>query len=359
MKTIVYTIPHLRRSGPTLVLYGLIKNLDRSQFAPAVVTLSTEKTNSMWPDFEKLGVPLYCLHKQGIDTFLSGAIKFRKLLQEINPDIIHANGFRDIILTAFAVPKTYKKCATIHCDWDVDYKLKYGYWAGAMSALLQTWALKKISGRIACSGMLADLLNRKYPSMFFDYVDNGVDTDKFHPVEHKVALRQQLGLPTDKKIITWAGSFTPRKDPLVMAHAILQIPENQYYFVFCGARGPLLSTCKELLKNRSDVFFTGYITNIEQYYQAADIYVSTSLSEGLPLAVLEAQFCGLVPLLSDIPQHRHILSDTSYLFPPQQPSALVHKIAAYSRTIAERKMLTHFSAQAMSQSYQELYEKYK
>lgn len=359
MKTILYTIPHLLRSGPTLVLYGLIKNLDRARFTPVILTLADEQTNSLKPDFEKLDIQVYCLHKRGINTFLSGAIQFRRLLTQIKPDIIHANGFRDIVLTALFAPKKYKKCATVHCDWHVDYCLKYGGVTGRMSSYLQSRALQQIHCRIACSQMLADLLNKKYPHLNFNYVNNGVDTEKFHPVSDKMALRRQLKLPTDKEIIIWAGSFIPRKDPLTMAKAICQIPENQYYFVFCGARGPLLEICKEMLKTRRDVLFTGYITNIEQYYQAADRYVSTSLSEGLPLAVLEAQFCGLKPLLSDIPQHRYIFPQEHDLFPVQRPHTLVDKILVDSKTTAISEQLNNFSAQKMSQKYQELYEKYR
>ena len=103
MKTVLYTISTLQRSGPSLVLYGLIKNLDRSHFVPVVSTLADETEVTLKPEFEKLGVKIYCLHKRGASTFLSGAFEFRQLLRRIQPDIIHANGFRDILLTALVI----------------------------------------------------------------------------------------------------------------------------------------------------------------------------------------------------------------------------------------------------------------
>ena len=364
MQTILYTIPHLLRTGPSLVLYGLVKNLDRTRFSPVVVTLSDERNNSLKPEFEKLGVEIYCLHKQSISTFLSGAWHFRQLLERIKPDIIHANGFRDILLTAFAAPKKYKKYATVHCDWAVDYRLKYGRLIGGVSSYLQAWALRKFSFRLACSAILADLLNCKYPKLHFDFVDNGVDEDTFHPVTDKTILRRELGLPMDKKIVIWTGSFIPRKDPLTMVNAILKIKEGSHYFIFCGARGKLLEECKNILRKRKDVLFTGYITNMKQYYQAADVYVSTSLSEGLPLAVLEAHFCGLPLILSDIPQHRYILQTETLpycLFNTEQDliSKLTILLTGDNKsllTTACQANIGHFSAKYMAEQYALLYK---
>ncbi len=312
MKTIVYLISTLHRTGPTNVLAGIVKNLDKTHFRPVIITLSPEpdNTNSWWQELESQGIEIYSLQL----TRLSGVFLAKKFLErlfsQIHPDIIHTHCFRSTVLASHF--KNYKKVATVHCDYEVDFKLAYGVLKGRLMSILFTRALSCMDMRIACSYMLAELLNKKYPSMHFDFVNNGVDTDKFHPVTDKNTLRAQLNLPQDRKIVVWAGSFIPRKDPLILVQAILQLPENQYYFVFCGARGPLLDTCKELLKHRKDVLFTEYITNIEQYYQAADVYVSTSKSEGLPLAVLEAQFCRLVPLLSDILQHRYIVPPTQF-----------------------------------------------
>lgn len=363
MKTILYTISTLQRSGPSLVLLGLIKNLDRNNFKPIIMTLSEEKEITLKSDLEKLNIDFYCLKKRGIFTFLIGSFKFRKLINKINPDIIHVNGFRDILLTAFFAPRKYKKFATIHCDWEVDYKLKYGCFIGWISGKLQSLALKFISVKIACSKMLADLLNKKYLNMHFDFVNNGVDVEKFCPTKDKMALRKKLGLSLDRKIVIWAGSFISRKDPLLMARAILQMSEDKYYFVFCGARGPLLEECKELLKQRKDVLFTGYITNIEEYYKASDIYVSTSLSEGLPLAVLETEFCGLVPLLSDIPQHRYILPKKIlryclYNCEKALFKKLICLLTADTTELASviTENMDAFSTKNMSKKYQRLYD---
>ncbi len=363
MKTVAYLISTLRRTGPTNVLAGIVKNLDTTRFKPVVITLSPEtgEENSWYSQLQAQGVRVYSVGLSRRKGLVCGATRLKHLLGQIHPDILHAHCFRSALLAAH-FQKAYPALATVHCDWEQDFKLAYGAVCGAGMAYFYKRALGRLQGRVACSKMLADLLNQKHPRLHVDYVDNGVDTDKFYPVADKTALRQELGLPTDKKIILWAGNFLPVKNPLALAHAILQIPPNRYYFIFCGD-GPLLAACKELLKNRPDVRFTGYITNIAPYYQAADSYVSTSKSEGLPLAVLEAQFCGLIPLLSDIPQHR-------YTLPPAQADRCLHNntvpglteklqaLQSPANTALRQACAEHiqrFSAPKMSQKYQERY----
>ena len=363
MKTIVYLISTLHRTGPTNVLAGIVKNLDKTKFCPVIVTLSPEpnEKNSWWSELKANGVEIYSLNLTRWQGVFVAKHLLKQLLARIKPDIIHAHCFRSALLASRL--NACKTIATVHCDYEIDFKMTYGDAVGTLMGFLFTRALKRMNVRVACSKMLADLLNKKYPFMRFEGVNNGVDTDKFHPVADKDALRRQLGLPLDKKIVVWAGSFIPRKDPLTMARAILQLSDEPYYFVFCGT-GPLEQACKELLKERHNVLFTGFITNIEKYYQAADIYVATSKSEGLPLAVLEAQFCGLVPLLSDIPQHRYILSqkqEQKCLFENNVQDLIIHLKAllnADNTALLQigTEHVQQFAAKNMTQQYQHIYK---
>lgn len=364
MQTILYTTSRLLRSGPTLVLYGLVKNLDRSRFRPVILTLSAEKENSLKPDFEKLGIEIYCLNVSGWKIFVSGAKEYRRLIGKIRPDIIHTNGFRDIVLGAYAAPKQYFKCVTIHSNWEQDYCLKFGAFVGKICTLLQKWAVKKYQRRIACSEMLAGLLNKKYSHIYFDYVNNGVDTDKFYAVKDKTALRRKLHLPQDKKIIIWAGGFNPVKDPLTMARTILKIAENEYFFVFCGARGQLLAVCKELLKDRKDVLFTGYVTNIEEYFRSADLYVATSLSEGFHLTAYEALACGMPVVLTHLGVYNTLKEmNLAKFYTPQDTNALASIIKLFGaenlsciNAVSLDMVQKLFSMQKMAENYMEIYQ---
>lgn len=366
MKKIVYLISTLHRTGPTNVLAGIIKNLDRTRFTPVVITLSREPDlgKSWWPELEYNGVELYSLNLSRWQNLFVGNKKLEQLVNKIKPDLVHCHCFRSAVMAA-KVLKEYNKVVTIHCDYDIDFKMAYGKIQGFLMSYFYSHALYKFDKRVACSKMLANLLNRKYPNMKFDFVDNGVDTEKFCPAKNKTALRKKLGLPLDQKIVIWSGAFIPRKAPLTMVQAIKQMPQDKYFFIFCG-NGLLSSICREELKNRKDVSFTGYITNIEEYYQASDIYISTSLSEGLPLAVLEAMSCGLPCVLSDIAQHRYILEEQEnitflYKFDAQslvkQIENIAQKYSSEFSYFARELVLNKFSSLYMANKYRNFYDK--
>lgn len=366
MRTIVYSISTLRKSGPVIVLYNIVKNLDLTKYKPVIITLSKEPQDTMIKDFQNLNIEIFQLNLNRIKGFLFGGFKLKRIMRKINPNIIHCNGFRDILLMGLFINKKYKKIVTIHCDFAIDYVLKYGLFIGKIMSLLQKYILKKFGNRIAVSELLSNILNKKYSKMKFDYVDNGIDTEYFKPIENKIELRKKLNLPINRKIFIWCGSFIERKDPITFVETIKQTKNENLFFVFCGARGRLLEIYKRELEKNKNVLFTGYVNNIKDYLQASDYYIATALSEGLPNGVLEALSCGVPCILSDISQHKYILGktkDSGMFFKTQNIKDLKKKIneilqidySLYSNN-SVNLIQNKFSAKLMSEKYQKYYD---
>lgn len=364
MMKILYTISTLQKSGPSIVLYDLIQGLDRKLFYPTVLTLSNERKESLRESFIKQNIPVYSLNLSRVNGFILGLFRFIKFVKKTNPNIIHANGFRDICLAALISSK-YKKLVTIHCDFESDYQLKYGKLAGKLMAVLQWKLLKRFAVRLCVSKSLANLLNQRQKMIHFDYVNNGVNITHFYPVVDKSSLRKKLGLPINKTIFIWIGSFIPRKDPMCLATAIKMLHATNAFFIFCGARGPLLAEAKKQLKDFSNVLFTGYTNQISQYLQASDAYISTSLSEGFHLSVYEALACGLPVILSDLDIYNEIKKTRcSFVFSPANSEELQTKILdflTHSGTEFSNGAIAFikqgFSTEVMSKKYQECYRK--
>ena len=359
MKIILYIISTLKKTGPVNVLYNIVKDLDRTKYEPVILTLSKEPEGSIKNKFEELNIRCYCQDLKGLKGYLD-ARKIKKIVNDISPNIIHAHCFRSILFTAFYLKK-YKTIATIHCDYDIDFVMAYGYFLGKIMSYLMDWSLKKIKLKISVSELLNNILTNK-KNYELSFVNNGIDTERFKPTENKVKLRHKLKLPLNKKIFIWVGVMIERKNPLLLINAIKQLHTDRI-FVFCGD-GNLFSEIKEATKELNNVILTGNVDNIDEYFQASDYYISTSLSEGLPMSVIEAMSCGLPVIISDIEQHKYVLKENSgMLYKTGDTDDLISKIRdilnvdynLYS-SCARESAKKYFSSNLMSKNYQTKYE---
>lgn len=136
--------------------------------------------------------------------------------------------------------------------------------------------------------------------------------------------------------------------------------------------GPLRQSL--IMKSRessteNQIEFTGLIPRkkVFEYLLTADLFISTSRGEGLPVAVLEAMACGLPVILSDIPPHQEIAEDVDFipLLPPGDVQGFAREIKkSREMTVSERKMIglqcrklveERFSLTAMHARYEEVY----
>lgn len=116
---------------------------------------------------------------------------------------------------------------------------------------------------------------------------------------------------SDKITIISVGRLSIQKNPKLFNDIALEFIDNpDIQFIWCGD-GELKS---ELTS--PNIKCTGWIERkeLESYLANADIYLSTSLWEGLPLSVLEAMSIGLPVVLSDCVGNRDLVEDNGVLY---------------------------------------------
>jgi glycosyltransferase involved in cell wall biosynthesis len=164
---------------------------------------------------------------------------------------------------------------------------------------LKKWLIRKcINAVVAVSESTRDaLVEYGIPGGLVTLINNGVDTELFVPGQSD-ALRGELGLSADQTIFGSVGNIRKPKsyDILIQAAARVLKERPDAVFVVAGSGSeeqlaPLRALCASLkIENR--VYFLGMRPATAQLYQAFDIFVSSSSSEGLPLSMLEAMACG-------------------------------------------------------------------
>jgi len=127
------------------------------------------------------------------------------------------------------------------------------------------------------------------------HIPNVIDTEVYRPAD-KVAVRNELALPIDKKLIIFSamGVDNPFKGVKYLVDTVERLcRENKdIEYLVVGKCDPNIFSDVA----RAKMHFTGYIDSQEKmirYYNASDVLLTTSLADNFPNVVIEAMACGV------------------------------------------------------------------
>jgi D-inositol-3-phosphate glycosyltransferase len=171
-----------------------------------------------------------------------------------------------------------------------------------------TWILKRARAVITINSRVKQFLT----SLGVDptkmiALSNGVDTELFHQPtkQERIAARDVYDLPRKAFVVLFVGRFVPKKGFDLMREA----SDSAYLTIFAGGE-------TDLLPNK-DQRFLGRVNQLQlaQLYQAADLFVLPSDSEGFPLTAQEAMASGVPVILKyDRGYERYKLTSEQVLF---------------------------------------------
>ncbi len=229
------------------------------------------------------------------------------------PDIVHVIApmpFHVICL----INKIKKLGVRLLFSHTIAKKYSHNFFSRALTKWKDRRVLQKYDVVFVQSSMQAELLLKIQPGLNIIIAPNGVDTEKFSPVnsqEEKDQLRETLDLPVGAKIITSVGAIHPRKGTDLLIEAWAKVVSKYPYLnlVLLGPRYDLsrteLSAFKEKINqsiNQSNmsenIHLLGAVDNVEAYLKASDMFVFASEREGMPNAVIEAMSVSLPIVLT-------------------------------------------------------------
>lgn len=358
---IAYVVSTLDRCGPVNVLFDIVNHFE-SSWDTVVFTLAKEPDTSRIADFKAIGVTVVRVCDGRVESILAGGRMLERALKEFVPDVVHAHGFRAYLICQ-SLP--YPSVATVHnCIYE-DFLTSYGKHQARWMERKEVAALRRFDCVVACSKSNAEHLRSKY-GLKVEAIRNGVDQGKYFPLDasRHEEMRGLLGVSPKKVMLVATGGCSEWKGTLPLAFgfssACESIEADVELHIF--GEGPQYKKCCAL--GLDGVFFHGFEPNVAPWLQAADLFVSASRSEGMPLAVLEALSCGCPVLLSDISPHREV---AEVLFGQGCVSCInADNIVAISEAIknsfgkgdillAKPGGVTDFSARRMSSKYCRIY----
>lgn len=360
MTTLIMLTNQLRNSGPDRVMLDIARKLDKERFKVAVISLMPDNTvRPIAAEFEKLGVDIHRFDftKLQLETqtrFIRKKLE-RYITENFNNPVVQAHGYHPTLLTSgMKFPNT----ATIHCIASEDFIDSKGRLLGTYMVRRFKYHLRRHKFPVAISQYMMEYYRTVCGSRLH-LIHNGVN---FQPLKCNIAeTKRRLNLPVDKKIIVIPGGLISRKNNLHTIRQLSKLDNHDFLCVFLGLGSQL-----EVLKAETDgdtrFRFDGYKSNVSEYLSCADLFISSSLSEGLPLASLEALCMGVPSFLSEIPPHQEIacLMDMdgvkTFSLDSDMLTNQMEKFfnSSYNHKEISDTAIRHFSSQTMAHKYEAL-----
>jgi glycosyltransferase involved in cell wall biosynthesis len=167
------------------------------------------------------------------------------------------------------------------------------------------------------------------------FIPNGIDTQRYRfDAGKRRRYRSEYGLREDQVLLGTLGSYYPVKGHRYLIDAMRQLtrshPDLQLIMAGQGGLEEDLRNQVAELNLQANVRIIGYMEDAAGFLSALDIFVMPSLSEGLPLSLLEAAAAGRCIVASAVGGIPEFLIDreNGFLVPPGDSVALAERLSA-------------------------------
>ncbi len=295
----------------------------------------------------------------------------RKYLQEQQVDIMHAHGSKAGLVGRLAGlwAKTPVILFTAHNSIFYD---QWPGWKKSLYANMERLLAQKTKKIIAVSQALRDeiLLQEKVAPHKVEVIYNGIDPGKFPQNPMKKSVLASLGIINDTlPLVGTVARLAPQKGVSFFIKAAALLSRNiNAQFIIIGD-GPLRAELEKEAKAlglQEQLIFAGHRNDVHDILPCMDIMVLPSLTEGLPLGLLEAMAAARPVVATKVGGIPEAVLDrvTGVLVPPEDELSLVQgiqELLSY-REKAEamgqegrKRILDQFTLQLMVEKTQTLY----
>lgn len=291
--------------------------------------------------------------------------KLARLLKERQPDILHAHDAHAVAIAALAMSFVRTSIPTrVVASRRVIFQLGQN--------IFSRWKYRRVDRFICASSFIRTVLaDDGISPKRLDVVYEGVDLVNLDTAP-RVNLHETFSLPEGAPIVGNVGALDPDKGQRYLIKAaqlvIRKIPNAQFLIV---GQGVLEETLRRQIKNlnlETQVLLTGFRSDVLSLQKGFNVFVMSSLSEGLGTSVIDAMACGRPVVSTNVGGLPELVDPgkTGQLVSPHDPRSLAEAILSIlqDKTLqvryghaASRRARQLFSADRMIDETVEVYHR--
>lgn len=359
---IALVVPNLQDGGLQRMVSDLAHSLDRRRFLPEVFCM---RSLGIYAEpLRSSGIPVWdCaeprIRIRGVPMRLVGR------LAAFRPRVIHAHSGTWLpAAVAKGILRYPRLMFTDHGRYPPEPRGR---------AIIERWCYRRTQVSIGVSAAAAGYVQQFLGVPPLSVVPNGIDLAAYDVPdrESRARLRAEWGIEPDEVLAISVGRLVPVKDHSGLLRALRLAaplaPKLRLAIVGTGELQESLIAQAAALGVTDRVRFLGFRSNIPACLHAADLFVMSSTTEGLPIALLEAMAARLPVLATRVGGIPEVLGSppAGVLVAPSDPEELAEALgrlggadAALRSRLGEkaRQRAQDFSLTRCSARYQELYQ---
>lgn len=285
---VLQIIPNFALAGAETMCANLCVQLHNRRIEVAAISLY-EYHSSLTELMEKNGINVFYLNKKrGVD--FSILQKIRKIITELNPDIIHTHLYvMPYVVSASGLLRNVKIIHTVHNTVMEEAKLS--------TRRINRWIYRfNCATPVAISNAVQKSVYDYYHVKYVPMIYNGVDLSKC--IEKKdYSAKQRLSY-------IHVGRFSKQKnhEMLIDAFKIVheKLPKSELHLIGEGELEDRIKNKVNELELSDCVFFEGIQKNVFPFLANADVFVFPSKWEGFGISLVEAMATGLPAVVSGV-----------------------------------------------------------
>lgn len=280
--------------GVEAVVMNYYRNIDKTKVQFHFIC-DNDSTNIPYDEIEKLGGKVILISPyQKVFKYQK---ELKKIFKENNYKIVHSH-----INTLSIFPLMAAKLANVPVRIAHSHSTsnKKEWKKNLLKQILKPFSKIYATDYMCCSELAGRWLfgNKTYDKGKVYLLNNAIDLEKFsYNEEIRKKKRKELGIKNNQIVIGHIGRFVAQKNHTFLIDIFNEFhkKEKDAVLLLIG-QGPLMNKVKDKVNNlglSDSVKFLGQRSDVNELYQAFDIFLLPSLYEGLGMVVIEGQVAGL------------------------------------------------------------------
>jgi glycosyltransferase involved in cell wall biosynthesis len=312
--------------------------------------------------------------KEGLDLLplaprtemdLNAAWRLSRVMKQLKPDVLHAHDPHGVAMAALALSMSTELAKPpLVASRRVDFHLR--------GNSLSRWKYRQVDCFICASATIRQMLIADgVPEVRAVVVHEGIDLEHVDAAP-PASIHEDLRLPHGAPIVGNVAALVPHKGQRHLIEAatqvLPQVPDARFVIAGEGELRPALERQIKEHRLEKHVLLAGFRPDVLSLHKAFDIFVMSSITEGLGTSLLDAMACGkpiVATRAGGIPEVV-VDGETGILVAPRDDRALASAIVTLLRDESLRhrmgeagraRVRTHFSAERMVQDTLRVYHR--